>query len=172
MFPAVVAAAFVKQERAVLSLQLRNPGATNIPAVELEVRLDGAVFSFDEDIDDIDVPEAPREWGAPQALGLGPGSYLQLNNLLASPPLRLRGYSSENDGSTVIRYEPVDLRPCGKSLLDPVELLIRVEAGVPIQGAWSATSTGFDGVVEGELTIPTAAAVQVSELLATPEGRT
>lgn len=142
VFPAVAGAAFVKQTRAVLAVALRNPTAKNVPAVELELRLSGPVFSFDEDLADIELPEAPRAWGASKVLNFGfdpsllAGLPRGLEPRFTMPryPHPSRGYSSENIGSTLIRYEPIDLRPHGTSPLEHVPLLVRADVGEFVYG--------------------------------------
>lgn len=172
LMPYVAMREFVDREIALLRLQLHNPTERNVPAVQLEVHLEGNVGSFDEDVPQVELPQSPRPWGPRKTSRYGDISSSLLDPLsrIYSPTSigqsLIRRYSSENSGSTIIRFDSEDLRPFGRVALEEVPLLVRADVGARIIGRWRATSTGHDGLVEGDLSIATAGPVSVEELLA------
>jgi hypothetical protein len=49
-------------------------------------------------------------------------------------------------------FPEVDLRPNGAAKL--AAIVLTTESGSPIKAEWSATSTGCDGVLRGQLELP------------------
>jgi hypothetical protein len=60
------------------------------------------------------------------------------------------------EGRTIIRFAPVDLRPHESVTLDPITLYSTQEAvSGPFVGEWRATATNVSGKVQRHLVIPT-----------------
>jgi hypothetical protein len=151
----VARCAFLEAEP-LFHLALQNPTDRNLPSVQLRVHFDGAVDSFEEELNIEPLPKSPRLWGPryiPSPLDLGGVTALRLPNYTVPRPWVDPGYSSENGGSTTIIYKPVDLRPLDTVRM-PGVLLVVLEAGPIIEGTWEARSTGFNGVASGRIEVP------------------
>ena len=178
VLPAIARSLFVEDRLAVLVLRLVNPSERNLPGVMLEVVISGEVSSFKDAPERPPWPKQPRPWGPirrPLLEGIGElDQYRDPSRSMAHPALpsaipsigRPRpSFNSNNHGSTTIRYDPIDIRPGYAVRLVGVPLLVE-EAGTSLIAQWHATSTGWDGVASGDLSIPLGEPSDLSALLA------
>ncbi|MFE6461108.1 helix-turn-helix domain-containing protein [Streptomyces cinereoruber] len=139
-----------------LNLRLTNPGEDNLAQVEVVLSLPGTVSAHvtADAEEEIDWPRQPTEYGEgttpryaglPAVLGVRPPAY----HLLApqSPDIE------QQDGRTLIRFAPVDLRPHETVTLDPITVYSSHEADSFVS-EWRATATNVSSKAQRSLTIP------------------
>jgi hypothetical protein len=64
------------------------------------------------------------------------------------------GVRIDNGGSVRLTFPPVDLRPHAVLRLPEVVLVAQTSPAMSVTASWQATSTGMDGVIEGDTLIP------------------
>ncbi len=145
------------RELAPLVLRAQNLTAKNVPDLVVEVHIAGAVEAILPDerasVADDQLPRPPRKWGPRPNPALAPAWNLPAVRA-DFPVVPFVGPDIRNGGSTDIRFPSVDLRPHRSAELDPVVLLVSEPPGSVLHASWNATSSGVDGTVSGEFTIP------------------
>ena len=135
-----------------LQLVLINETEHNFEAARVQVFIDGDVWSY-RSADDAqpDMPIRPRAWGE-----------LSLNFNLAVAPFPhvatqgtgILGPYINNDGSTHIEFDDIDLRPRDRVNLDQIHLVAdSALAGATLTLLWTVTSTSSSGVARGEIPV-------------------
>jgi hypothetical protein len=156
-------------------LGVRNLAVRNLPAVEVTLHLPAGVLAVlppDPLFGSAELPDPPRSYGprvrqdflGDGLLGLG----FDARTLIpAGPRPRLPEIHHVSDGGTTVVFPGVDLRPNGAAKL--AAIVLTTESDSPIKAAWSATSTGCDGVLEGQLELPVSdRLVTFGELVSAP----
>ncbi|MGW1008291.1 hypothetical protein [Streptomyces sp. NPDC002520] len=139
-----------------LALTLTNPGEDNLTKVQVVLSLPDTVSAHvtADAEEEVDWPHQPAKYGSgtipvlggyPGTLGIQPAAY-QLPSL-NSPDIE------QQDGRTLIRYAPVDLRPHETVALDPITVYSSQEADSFVS-EWRATATNVSSKVQRSLTIP------------------
>lgn len=142
-------------ESSTVKLAVTNPSDRNVPAVEVTLRVPGPALAFDEEEDEDVMPEPPRPYGTPPpgqgygGLGLGYTSLLTPR----VPPVSLPSPRLHIDNGEVVTLTFLvgDVRPRGTVELEPFSLVTAAAPGSVLTCAWTATSTGIDGVQQGVL---------------------
>jgi hypothetical protein len=155
-----------------LVLNVTNNTAWNLPALVVELYVPGEVDGISPKRPAIDAtdkfPAAPRSWGPRRSPMFD--TYSDIGRTYPAMPAsrgdRRPGPQIENGGSVRIKFPPHDLRPHAKIDLDPVVLLVDAPPGSTVTASWSATSTGVDGEVAGEVMLPVA-----SQAMTLPHGK-
>ncbi|GHB71110.1 hypothetical protein GCM10010331_68670 [Streptomyces xanthochromogenes] len=136
-----------------LTLRLTNPSEDNLTKVEVVLSLPDTVWAHATDEDDkVGWPHPPRKYGtaAPSIrmlTGMPP-----IRALL--PPLPSPAIEQE-EGCTIVRFLPVNLRPHETVTLTPITVYSAQEAPeVVFSGQWRATATNVSGKVQRSLPIP------------------
>ncbi|MEW1724745.1 hypothetical protein [Streptomyces sp. NPDC093109] len=139
-----------------LTLTLTNPGEDNLTKVQVVLSLPDTVSAHvtaDTD-EEIDWPSQPAKYGEgtipaiggyPGVLGVRPPAYHLPS--LHSPDIE------RQDGRTIVRFAPVDLRPHETVTLDPITVYSSQEAD-PFVSEWRATATNVSSKVQRSLSIP------------------
>ncbi|WP_329625840.1 hypothetical protein OG357_38040 (plasmid) [Streptomyces sp. NBC_01255] len=139
-----------------LTLTLTNPGEDNLAQVEVVLSLPGTVTAHvtADAEEEVDWPHQPAKYGEgtmpgfaglPAVLGVRPPAYHLLSP--QSPDIE------QQDGRTVIRFAPVDLRPHEAVALDPITVYSSQEAD-SFLSEWRATATNVSSKVQRSLSIP------------------
>lgn len=143
-----------------LTIKLTNPGEENLTKVEVVLRLPDTVRAHVADDDqEVDWPDEPKEYGTatlPAGM-LAPyaGMAAMRPPAFSMPSLHSPDIEQEED-RTIVRFEPVDLRPHETVTLDSITLYNTQEAAADVvAGEWRATATNVSGTVQGPLSIPT-----------------
>lgn len=136
-----------------LRLKLSNPGETFLAKVEVVLSFPDTVQAhvIDED-EEVTWPTRPKSYGSGSVPGMGIGfPHHRMDYSLAtmySPDIE------HDEGHTVIRFTPVDLRPHETVPLDTIALFSTEEAEEAVIGQWRATATNMSGNVQQQLLIP------------------
>lgn len=138
----------------VMEWTVTNPTDLNFPNVEVVVYVPGAVEAYADDFS-ADLPEAPWPYGKFRPFDLlGSSSYLHHAALGLAPQQYFpRRVQIENGGSVTLTFSVGNLRPRETVELDTFSLITTEPAGTELTAAWTATSTGINGVHEGTFTI-------------------
>ncbi|MGW4704665.1 AlbA family DNA-binding domain-containing protein [Streptomyces sp. NPDC004285] len=139
-----------------LTLTLTNPGEDNLTKVQVVLSLPDTVLAHvtADAEEEVDWPQQPAEYGEGTipvlgvhqgVLGVQPSAY-QLPSL-DSPDIE------QQDGRTLIRYAPVDLRPHETVALDPITVYSSQEADSFVS-EWRATATNVSSKVQRAFSIP------------------
>lgn len=160
-FPLVLAIA-AASELAPMSLKVRNLTEKNLPSLAVELYIPGEVSAVEPEhgaySEEARLPRRPRSWG-PRRVNfaeMGVGFSLPHMPVLGSDYSPRPRPIIDNGGSSRIEFPSVHLRPHATDLLDEVVLLIREPPGAVLTASWSATTTGWDGKAEGEISLPVA----------------
>lgn len=142
-----------------LTLKLTNPGEENLTKVEVVLSLPDTVLAHVADDDEeVDWPDRPKEYGTgtmPIGAGMIAGMAALRSPAFSLPSLHAPDITQE-DGRTIIRFDPVDLRPHETVTLDPITLYsIQEAAADAVAGKWRATATNVSGKEERSLSLPT-----------------
>ncbi|RSS97487.1 ATP-binding protein [Streptomyces sp. WAC02707] len=142
-----------------LTLKLTNPREENLTKVEVVLSLPDTILAHVTDNDEeVDWPEPPKKYGtAPLPIGAEVFAGMAAVGPPAFSLSSLQGPDIEREeGRTIIRFAPVDLRPHESVTLDPITLYSTQEAVPgPFVGEWRATATNVSGKVQRHLAIPT-----------------
>ncbi|MFJ8696974.1 AlbA family DNA-binding domain-containing protein [Streptomyces roseolilacinus] len=139
-----------------LTLTLTNPGEDNLTQVQVVLSLPDTVTAHvtADTEEEVDWPHQPAKYGEGTipALGvhqgvLGVQPYAYHLPSLHSPDIE------QQDGHTVIRFAPVDLRPHETVTLDPITVYSSQEADSFVS-EWRATATNVSSKAQGSLSIP------------------
>ncbi|MFF4138607.1 hypothetical protein ACFY1B_45880 [Streptomyces mirabilis] len=144
----------LREVGAPLKLKVVNPGETFLAQVEVVLSLPDTVEAHLLDDDqEVDWPTRPATFGALRSV--------PISGLL--PYIPRHGYApttvrhpeiGREQGHTIIRYPPVDLRPNETVLLDPVALFSTREELEPFACDWSATATNVSGRIRRSMSVP------------------
>ncbi|MFD7599758.1 helix-turn-helix domain-containing protein [Streptomyces mirabilis] len=144
----------LREVGAPLRLKVVNPGETFLAQVEVVLSLPDTVEAHLVDDDqEVDWPQPPAAFGALRTM--------QISGLIST--VRPRAYVPATvcypeigceDGRTIIRYPPVDLRPNETVRLDSVALLTAREEREAIACEWRATATNVSGRVQRIMSLP------------------
>jgi hypothetical protein len=137
---------FVSAEYGRFTPILRNPTKRNLPAVKLRIDFSGGALAFVDPPSAEDVPEQPRRWGPRRSTfaSIVP-PYTFDTTTLPMPGV----YTADGQ----INYEPTSLRPYDVVELEPVTLITVDPNCQRVSGIWQATSSGFDGVASGRISV-------------------
>lgn len=134
-----------------LRLKLSNPGESFLAKVEVVLRLPDTVQAHvvDED-EEVDWPTEPKAYRSGSVPIAGMGFPYRMGPLptMYSPDI------DHEEGHTIIRFAPVDLRPHESVPLDPIALFSTAGTEEPVAGQWRATATNMSGSVQQQLLIP------------------
>ncbi|MFJ1733061.1 hypothetical protein [Streptomyces sp. NPDC088254] len=140
-----------------LRLRLTNPGEENLFKVEVVLSLPDTVLAHvTDDEEDVDWPDEPKEYGSaalPVSLSAFPGIAALQAPAFRLPPIDSPDIEHE-EGRTIIRFAPVDLRPHETVPLGPITLYSTQEAADSFVGEWRATATNVSGTVRQRLPVP------------------
>lgn len=139
------AAAFARRGLGRLDLTLHNPSDTNIADVRLVLRLSDVLIAFDDEAEDVELPEAPHRWG-PTSIVAAPSFNIPAGLGAVVPVLDIKREGDE----VVVAFPAVHLRPQAREPLEPVFVVARPGT---VQASWSVTSTESDGVLEGRFEV-------------------
>ncbi|MFI5621713.1 helix-turn-helix domain-containing protein [Streptomyces sp. NPDC051567] len=139
-----------------LTLTLTNPGEDNLTKVQVVLSLPGTVTAYvtADAEEEVDWPHQPAKYGEGTipalgihqgVLGVQPPAYHLPS--LHSPDIE------QQDGRTLIRFAPVDLRPHETVALDPITVYSSQEAD-SFPSEWRATATNVSSKVQRSLSIP------------------
>ncbi|MFF4647275.1 helix-turn-helix domain-containing protein [Streptomyces sp. NPDC001389] len=139
-----------------VTLRLTNPGEDNLTKVQVVLSLPETVTAHvtADAEEEIDWPHQPAKYGEgvipglgihPGVLGVQPAAY-HLPSLHA-PEIE------QQDGRTLIRFDPVDLRPHETVTLDAITVYSSQEAD-SFPAEWRATATNVSRNVQRSLSIP------------------
>ena len=135
-----------------LQLVLINETEHNFAAARVEVKVDGDVWAYQgAEEAQPDMPTPPRAWGELNSnfsfpVATFPHAATQGTGIL--------GPYINNDGSTHIEFDDIDLRPRERVNLDPIHLVAdSALAGATLRLVWTATSTSSSGVARGEIPV-------------------
>ncbi|MFD3943445.1 hypothetical protein [Streptomyces sp. NPDC058579] len=139
-----------------LALKLTNPGEDNLTQVEVVLSLPDTVTAHvtADAEEEVDWPREPAKYregtvpgfaGRPAVFGVRPPAYHLLSP--HSPDIE------QQDGRTVIRFAPIDLRPHETVALDPITVYSSQEADSFVS-EWRATATNVSSKKERSLSIP------------------
>ncbi|MEV8535668.1 hypothetical protein [Streptomyces sp. NPDC051211] len=139
-----------------VTLTLTNPGEDNLTKVQVVLSLPGTVMAHvtDDAEEEIDWPLQPAKYGE----GIIPGLGIHQGVLGVQPPAyHLPSLHSpdieQQDGRTLIRFAPVDLRPHETVTLDAITVYSSQEAD-SFPAEWRATATNVSSNVQRSLSIP------------------
>ncbi|MEU9418429.1 hypothetical protein [Streptomyces sp. NPDC048272] len=140
-----------------LTLKLTNPGEDNLTQVQVVLSLPDTISAHvtDEVEEEIDWPTQPPKYGEGSTL---PGIAGYARGMLGVQPSYQLPFPDstdieQQDGHTIIRFAPVDLRPHEKVTLDPITLYSSQDAD-PFISEWRATATNVSSKTQGSLPIP------------------
>ncbi|GAA2288683.1 hypothetical protein GCM10010145_68810 [Streptomyces ruber] len=139
-----------------LTLTLTNPGEDNLTKVQVVLSLPDTVTAHvtADAEEEVDWPHQPAKYGEGTipvlgvhqgVLGVQPSAYHLPS--LHSPDIE------QQDGRTLIRFAPVDLRPHETVDLDPITVYSSQEADFFLS-EWRATATNVSSKVQRPLSIP------------------
>ncbi|MEU2263800.1 hypothetical protein ABZ557_26820 [Streptomyces sp. NPDC019645] len=139
-----------------LTLTLTNPGEDNLTKVEVVLSLPDTVTAHvtADAEEEVDWPHQPAKYGEGTipvlgvhqgVLGVQPPAYHLPS--LHSPDIE------QQDGLTLIRFAPVDLRPHETVALDPITVYSSQEAD-SFLSEWRATATNVSSKVQRSVSIP------------------
>jgi hypothetical protein len=101
-------------------------------------------------------PDAPKEYGS-ATFSVSLSAFPRMAAMQA-PAFRLPPIDSPDieheEGRTIIRFTPVDLRPHETVSLDPITLYSTQKAADSFVGEWRASATNVSGTVRQRLLIP------------------
>ncbi|MFJ1601574.1 helix-turn-helix domain-containing protein [Streptomyces sp. NPDC088261] len=143
-----------------VTLKLTNPGEDNLTQVEVVLSLPGTVLAHLSDEDEnIKWPKPPEEYGT-AGLPIGSiaisGTVHMYSTAISRPQSRHSPDIHQEEGRTIIRFVPVDLRPHETVNLDSITLYsIQERVTDTISGEWQATATNLSGKVQRSLYIAT-----------------
>ena len=135
-----------------LQLVLINETEHNFAAARVEVKVDGDVWAYQgAEEAQPDMPTPPRAWGE---LNLNFSLPVATFSHAATQGTGILGPYINNDGSTHIEFDDIDLRPRERVNLDPIHLVAdSALAGATLRLVWTATSTSSSGVARGEIPV-------------------
>lgn len=141
--------------------------------VEMKLHLEGEVFGADfvdpewvDDFSDLELPHPPRVWGPTQrTLNVPDYSHLAYTHPLAPGQYVPPSVSFKNGGSVDLDVDIGELRPLGgyESEDEEFVLLVRDASLIAIHGTWQLTARDHNEVFKGEVTIPVASPVDVTD---------
>ncbi|MET9083264.1 hypothetical protein ABZX77_15450 [Streptomyces sp. NPDC004237] len=144
----------LREVGAPLRLKVVNPGETFLAQVEVVLTVPDTVEAHLVDDDqEVDWPRRPAAFGALRSVpisGLIPNTrpYPYAPATVHYPEI------GREEGHTIIRYPPVELRPNETVLLDPVALLSAQERQESFVCQWRATATNVTGRVQHTMFLP------------------
>lgn len=157
----------VETGAAQVCLTVVNPTERHIPAVRVTALIDGPVF-VDADDRETEMPSRPRPFGT-SPLSAMDDLILRSTDLsldLSPPNPAPSTVEVQRKAGVEIRWPPTEIPPLGRVELDPVSLGIFPPPDSDALGVtWSATSSGFDGVVTGSIRLVTEAVVPATSNL-------
>jgi hypothetical protein len=141
--------------------------------VQMKLHLEGDVFATEfvdpewaDDFSDLELPYPPRAWG-PRQLSFGIQNYAGLSYM--EPPIPGQymppSVSFKNGGSVDLDLDIGELRPLGsyESQDEEFVLFVADPSLTAIHGTWQLTARDHNEVFKGEVTIPVASPVDVTD---------
>ncbi|MFJ9893445.1 helix-turn-helix domain-containing protein [Streptomyces sp. NPDC091280] len=148
------AAHMLREVGAPLRLKVVNPGETFLAQVEVVLSLPHTVEAHLVDDDqEVDWPQPPATFGAMKTMPIA-GLISPMRPQIYRPATVRYPEIEYEDGRTIIRYPPVDLRPNETARLDPIALLSAREEREAIVCEWRATATNVSGRVQRTMSLP------------------
>lgn len=136
-------------------LAVENPTERNVPDLQIEVTLPDGVVPFADDPEPVTLPAAPRPWGPHVEGGIDLGALARptFSPGLLGPAPRPTATSGRSVSGRAVRYWFDHLRPGARREAKPIRLLATQDRHGECVARWSATSSGLDGIIAGDLTI-------------------
>lgn len=156
-----------------LIVKVTNRTTIFLRDVEMKLHLEGEVFAADfvdrqwaNDFSDLNLPHPPRIWG-PTQRSFNVPDYSHMAYMHPSTPGQYiaPSVSFRNGGSVDLDLDIGELRPFGSYESEDEEFVLLVEdlSLTAIQGTWQLTACDHDEVFVGEITIPLASPIDVSD---------
>lgn len=154
-------------------LRVTNRTTVFFHGVEMKLHLEGDVFATDfvdpewaDDFSDLELPYPPRAWG-PRQQTFGMKNHAGLSYMEPSNPGQYipPSVSFRNGGSVDLNLDIGELRPRGSYESQDEEFVLYVvdPSLAAIHGTWQLTARDHNEVFEGEVTIPVASPVDVTD---------
>ncbi len=158
-----------------VAIRVANLGENYLEDAELRIHLVGDVRGIESlpppavnDRGGLSLPSPPRKWGPVTRNKFGDFG-LDIPSFDVGPiGLGLGSRSSiswENSGSVSVRVPIGDLRPRGVYLSDDADLILVIPAGTgtSVSGTWEVTVRGHHRVYSGEVVVPVAAGLSLTD---------
>jgi len=166
---------FLEDAGCVFEVVVENTTSGNLQDVEVEITFDSGVLIDPDEARLPHLPNCPRIWGPRQVRGLDPSlliapapSYTLAGLPGLSEALWMRDHTVS--GRTIV-YHIGHMRPRKTFVGEPVRVVAPGAEGEILIAHWTATSTGVNGVLEGDLELRLGPSRQIGEFLGHPGER-
>lgn len=153
----------IRHAPAGLSLTLVNRSDRPFQGVRVTatVRAEGRILCpgpVDDDLPDFKVPAPPRAWGTYEKLGLRASMLFPGRFHVPMPDglqdMMCRWVVREVPGGLEIEFDPEDVRPRERLVLEHVPLLVTADTKTELTVEWTAAGLSAEGSVSGRFVLP------------------